>query len=394
MVSSFSQSSSSDRTTSATYVWGLLLCIWFVVLCFVPDPRPLGAPEWAVDAMRSMIGLPEAAARAIATITLRAAGIGLLGVLLSLTLSHVRLAIAAPAVMLGTFLLAIASQWINYGYFPISMQIQLALVSVIVGSLVGLVLRRSVISLVVLIVFVAGIFFWGTSTGISEDLYEAARATAQHILENADEIPDGDEGFVELLQMSFAFAEDNSHGTNAVEPNKAAILALGVILGEEKVAEVAGRPIDVERRPEIKALYKRISVRGRNDLPRHFWVSSALSVLSDDNRSMTVGITKELMDATAGGSGFSFVDLTADRAGTLLARAATKNASSAQALQLEIRKGVEIGDFFPEIEGLPEGINRDDFQNKYGGLGGTETTRIVEEIRLRLSKCSLLRSRD
>lgn len=384
------QSSSSDQSKRAPLVWGVLLLIWFFVLCFVPDPRPLGAPEWAVKAMKSLIGLSEPGARAVATIALRAIGIGLIGILLSLPLAEVRLSIAAPLVLIGAGLLAIVSMWINYGYFPITMQIQLGLISAIIGSLAGLALRRSAISLIVLIVFSVGLFLWGTSTGISDDLYEAARATGLHLLEHADEIPDGDEGFSELLKIAFKFAEDNSHGTDAVEPNKAAILALGVILGEERVAKVAGRGINIERRPEIKQLHQRISVRGRNDLSRHFWVSAALAVLSDERRSMDVGITKELMDATPGGSGFSFVDLTADRAGTLLAGIATRSSDSASDLQMKIRGGIEIDDFFPEIDGLPEGISRDDYQNKYGGLGGAETNRIVEEIRSRLAKCSLL----
>ena len=94
--------------------------------------------------------------------------------------------------------------------------------------------------------------------------------------------------------------------------------------------------IDLSRKGEIEAIRNRITLRGRNDLARHFWVSAALSVLSDESRSMTVGITKEMMDATPGGSGFSFVDLTADRAGTLFAVAATSNAESARNLQLRI----------------------------------------------------------
>jgi hypothetical protein len=361
---------------------------------FRQDPRPLGAPEWAVSAMQSMIGLSEPAARAVATISLRAAGVGMIGVLLALALSQVRLAVAAPADFIGSMLLAIASLWSNFGYFPIFIQVPLALASVVIGSLAGLALRRITKALVVLAVFSAGLFVRGTSTGISDDLHEAARATGQYVLENAASAPDGDDGFAELRRRAFLFAEDNSHGTDPVAPNKAAILALGVILGEEKVADEAGRPIDIGLRPEIKALYRRITVRGRNDLSRHFWVSAALAVLSDEDRSMAVGITKELMDATPGGSGFSFVDLTADRAGTLFTAAATRNAESARDLQIKIRQGVGIADVFPEIGGLPEGISRDDFQNQYGGLGGTETGRVVEEIQRRLAKCRILDSRN
>ena len=253
-----------------------------------------------------------------------------------------------------------------------------------------MILRRSVLAIFVLIVFLTALFVWGTSTGISDDLDRSARAVGLHVLEHADEIPDGDKGFIELVRIAFEFSAENSTGNGSVESNKAAILALGVILGEEHIASVAGREIDGGRRSEIDKLDQRISLRGRTDLTRHFWVSAALAVLTDQSRSMDVGIAKELMDATAGGSGFSFVDLTADRAGTLFAGVATKNSKSADNFLARIKQGIEVADFFPEVDGLPQGLNRDDFRKKYGGLGGAGTTKIVEEIRSRLADCSLL----
>jgi len=372
------------------FIWTVLLLAWFLLISLLPDPRPLGAPDWAVNMMRSLGGFSEPTARAVATIVLRASGIVVLGILASLVLLNFRVSIAAPVAFIGAVVLAIGSMWINYGYFPITMQIQLAIISSIVGALVGMVLRRSKISLAVLIVFLVGLFAWGTSTGISNDLDRAARATGLHLLESADDIPNADEGFKEILRRAFQFAADNADGTNAIEQNKAAILALGVILGEEHVASVAGREIDGGRRKEIAKLDQRISIRGRTDLSRHFWLSAALTVLSDQSRSMDVGITKELMDATAGGSGFSFVDLTADHTGTLFATVATQDLKSAQNLQLKIRDGIEIADFFPDVTGLPEGIYRDEFQAEYGGLGGAETTKILEEIRRRLMRCPIL----
>lgn len=380
----------ADPPKRISLVWGGLLLIWFLVLCFVPDPKPLGAPDWAVKLVCSVVGVSEAAGRAGATLALRAAGAGLLALLLSLTVAQFPLKWAAPITLVGASVLVLASLWVNLGYFPIYFQTQLAIASVIVGSLVGMVLRRSTVAMIILILFTGGLFVWGTSTGISDDLYELAAATGRHILDQADEVSDGDEGFGELMQVAIAFAEDNSHRSDSIEPNKAAILALGVILGEERVAKVAGRPIDVGRKQEMKTLCNRITLRGRNDLSRHFWVSASLAVLSDESRSMSVGIAKEMMDATAGGSGFSFVDLTADRAGTLFTLAATKNNKAAKTMQLSIRDSVDIADVMPEITDLPEGITATEFQEKYGGLGGTETNRIVQEIQRRLKECRRL----
>jgi hypothetical protein len=381
-----------QHAKSVMLAWGIILAAWFLVICFVPDPRPLGAPDWSVKMICSATGLSEPAARAVSAIGLRAIGMGLVGVLLALFLGQVRMKFAAPMAIVGSGILCVASQWINYGYFPIPSQVQLAWVSAILGALLGLAFRRSLVALIAFVVVAGGLFLWGTSTGISDDLYQSARMTALHILENADEIKDGDEGFAQLLSEAFKFAEDNSHRTNAIEPNKAAILALGVILGEERVARVAKRPIKLDRKGEFDAIRSRISVEGRHDLVRHFWVSAALTVLSDEGRTMTVGITKELMDSNPGGSGFSFVDLTADRAGTLFATGATRDAKSAREMQLSIRQGVNNADYFPGIKGLPEGISRDDFQNEYGGLGGEKTNAVVKDIQSRLANCRGLES--
>ena len=292
------QESSGRRPKSERAIWGAILFVWFVAICYVPDPRPLGAPEWSVNAMQSLLGLSEPAARAVATIVLRGIGFGVVGILAALFFSSVRLRWAVPAVLIAAPLLCLASQWINYGYFPIRPQIQLAVSSTVLGGLAGLSFRRSRIAMVAMIALGAALFLWGGSTGITDELDVAARATGLHVLENADDIPRGDEGFAKILQLAFAFAEDNSHASDAVLPNQAAIVALGVILGEERVAKVAKRPIDLGLQREFASIRNRITLRGRKDLARHFWVSAALTILSDESRSMTVGIGKELMDAT------------------------------------------------------------------------------------------------
>ncbi len=374
--------SSFERT-----LWGVGLIAWGLTLCLVPDPRPLGAPDWAVQSVQRLAGISEPGARAIATIFLRAAGLALLGILVALFFSSHRFRWAALTALIAAPMLAVLCQWINYGYFPIYAQIQLGVASSFLGALAGLALRRNRIALVAFVVIGGGIFIWGTSTGISNELNFATRATGQHVLENTKGIPNGDEGFAELIREAFKFAADNSHRKDAILPNQAAILALGVIVGEETVAKVANRPIDLGRLDEFKALRNRIKLRGRNDLARQFWVSAALTILSDESRSMTVGIGKELMDATPGGSGFSFVDLTADRAGTLFAELATRDAESAREMQKRIRSGLSSFDLCPDIEGLPEGLSRDQFQTEYGGLGGAKTEEIVKEIQQRLATC-------
>ena len=371
-------------------LWRILLVAWFVGICVLPDPRPMGAPELAVKAVQRLAGVSEPMARAFATIALRGVGLAGMGVLLVQSLGGVRFKLIVPGALILAPLLAVLALWINYAFFPIAAQRWFALASAVAGVLLGLALRRSRVAMAALVILALGLFAWGTSTSISDDLYDDARATALHVFEMADDIPAGDKGFAKLMEVAFAFAENNSHRRDPIQPQRAAILALGVILGEEKVARVAQRPIDLTSVSQAQTLRQRITLHGRADLSRHFWVSAALAVLSDDAQSMTVGLAKEMMDS-AGGSGFSFVDLCADRAGTLFTVAATRDRASAHAMQARIRRGVVIEDFAPNPLDLPEGIMRDEFQAEYGGLGGDKTKRIVEEILRRLNACEGLR---
>lgn len=381
--------SSNSWTTFAGFLATLSL---FVAVSVVPDPRPLSAPDWSIQAFESFVGLSESLSRVVSTILLRGMAFGLFGVLLSMLFMRFPLRWAGPSVLLLSPVLAVGSQWINHGYFPAPVQLQLSIASATLGALVGLALRRSLLCILGLGVFVAAILAWGLSTGISDNLDAAARATGLHLLDSMENIPDGDEGYIALMKLAFAFAEDNSHGTDPIVPNQAAILALGVILGEEKIAEVAGRTIDLNRVAEFNAIRSRTTLRGRHDLSRHFSVCAALIVLTDETRTMKIAIGKELKDSLPGGSGFSFVDMLANRAGMLFALNATKNPESARRIQALVGTGTVVADIIPDYEGLPEGISRDDFQTDFGGLGGERTRNINQEIEQRLTTVLLLQS--
>lgn len=368
-------------------IWCALLLAWILVLCFVPDPRPLAAPGWAIGAVRSLAGLQEASARMVTTLGLRVAGVVTLGGLLMLALGGQRWTWRSAALIALAPVLAVAATWINHGYFPIRQQIVVAVVGAAIGAVAGLALRRNLTAAIAAIVLAGGLFAWGVPKGVSDDLDVAARAVGRHVLAEAAGVPDGDAGFVRLIEIAFAFAEDNAHGSDPVLPNRAAVLALAVILGDEAVAKVAGRRLDLQRLPEAEALRARITLYGRKDWPRHFWVSAGLTLLADPDRSIAVGLTKELMDSTAGGTGFSFADVAADAAGSRFAVAATRDAASARAMQARILAGARNADFCPDARDLPEGIARDDFQARYGGLGGAGTQKLVDEIRRRLAAC-------
>jgi hypothetical protein len=372
-------------------VWLGLLAVWFSILCIVPDPRPLAAPEALVQGAVSLLGMEEASARLVATIAFRAGGLFALGILCALAAGTAHrvpvflvLLVVVPLIAAA---LGVAALWVNLEYFPIELQFRIGVLSAMLGAWSGFALRRSRFALAGLAVVVVGLMAWGSSTGISDDLDAVARVTGRHVLGAAHEIPEGEEGFEAALEVAFRFAARNSGRHDYVMLNRASILALGIILGEERIADVAKREIDMRRLPEAEALRDRITLRGRKDWARHFWVSAGLTVLTGEDRTMSIGLLKELMDSTPGGSGFSFADLVADRAGNLFALAATRDEESARAMQERILAGARVEDFFPPVRGLPGRIRQDELQEEFGGLGGEGTQAIVEDIRRRLATC-------
>lgn len=379
-------------------ITGAGLAVWFAALCFLTDPRPLSAPEQAIKSIRFLTGLSEPYARTIASVSLRVAAFTLLGMLVSSALGRVSSRIVVPLGLILAPFLAVLAQWINHGYLPVAIQLKVSVPSAVVGALIGFAFRRGRLGLIALAAIgaiVVGLFIWGTSTNVSQNLDDISRQMVNHILAYSDEIRPGNVGFADAVLLAFTFAEDNSHGSDPVYANRAAILALGIIFGDDKIARVASSELELDWRDEIERLRQRITLRGRGDTPRHFWVSAALVIVTDETRATTVGVGKELMDANPGGSGFSFVDLAANRAGILFALAATRDAASARAMQMSIvRNGLHPDDYCPEIEDLPEGLTRDQFQSEFGGLPGRRTRDLQTEIDRRMATKAILRIRQ
>ncbi len=113
--------------------------------------------------------------------------------------------------------------------------------------------------------------------------------------------------------------------------------------------------------------------------------------MSNESLSDEAGLFKEELDAGEGGSGFSFSDLLADRAGTLFALAATRDEQSARRMQDRLAAGFEIDEIFPPAADLPEGIPDPQLQAEYGGVGGERYKEVIREIERRLADCTALR---
>ena len=228
---------------------------------------------------------------------------------------------------------------------------------------------------------------FGPTVG-SKAVLASIRAQVEHLLIVVDRSLPSPPTFAMCFETAFALARERSIGNDPVAENRAAIFALGVLLGHPRVEEFLG-PV----RPEAgygaarRALY-RVTLRGRSDWTKHFCVSAAIVILSDGAVSNAAGLLKEELDADIGGSGFSFSDLLADRAGTAFALVATRDEQAARAMQDRLGRGFQIDELFPPAADLPEGIPDAELQSHYGGVGGELYRHLTEEIERRVSGCA------
>ncbi len=226
--------------------------------------------------------------------------------------------------------------------------------------------------------------------GEPDEVVQATAVYYRHLVGRAEPLPRGDEGFVAAVSSAFALAEERSVGGDPVAENRAAILALAILLGHSRVESFIGTVGTEELRRAGRVYLARARLRGRRDWVQHFFVSAGLTVLTSPAASNGVGLLKEEIDAGPGGSGFSFADLLADRAGTEFARTATRNPAAARRMQRRLAGGFAIDDVFPPAAGLPEGIPDARLQAEYGGVGGPKFRAILDDIERRLLTCAAL----
>ena len=226
-------------------------------------------------------------------------------------------------------------------------------------------------------------FIWGA--GSNEEMRLAVRSQVERLLEAAPRLPRGEPRLGAAVEVAFAHARARSVTSPPVLENRAALLALGLLLGHRHVEGLVG-PVMDERDWRRAAPLARTTLRGRDDWTQHFFVSAALTVLSAQAPSDAIGLFKEELDA-GGGSGFSFGDLMADRAGTTFALLATQDDAAARSLQTRLAVGFRVDDFFPEAADLPENIQAAELEARYGGTGGPLFRQYAAEVERRLWSC-------
>lgn len=138
----------------------------------------------------------------------------------------------------------------------------------------------------------------------------------------------------------------------------------------------------IQRRPRPLTL----TLHGRHDLAQHFTISAALAAWAGEPLANTIGLDKEVDDAR-GGSGFSFADLAADRAGTRFGELAVHRPTH---LANILSGGVDA--LMPPIDGLPEHLMSDEFARRFGTVGSPAYQGVVAEIERRIAALALFQS--
>ncbi len=194
-----------------------------------------------------------------------------------------------------------------------------------------------------------------------------------------------DVSLADLIGPMFTLARERSaRGGDAALENRAAIVVLTLFANGHGLGEVVP---GARGWPRARPL--RVLLGGRDDWPRHFLVSAALAAEGTGPMSQAIGLYKEIADSR-GGSGFSFNDMAANRAGTRFGELAVQDPARLQAF---MGAGRPLGesDFMPHAADLPEFMAEPDFVRRFGGVGAPAYQVQMAEIERRVSALPVLR---
>ena len=177
---------------------------------------------------------------------------------------------------------------------------------------------------------------------------------------------------------------------SSLKENESALLALILYFGADNfqllITDVLNIPVEQLR--IRNRLRSNVTLQGRVDLQQHFIYSMALQLFSNYQASDAIGEYKEFLDSNSGGSGFSFADLMADRAGTRLALITTHSELQAKSAQ-NILMQIEDSQLLPDINGLAEGLKSNVFREKYKNVNSQAYRTALKNIDKRLKTLAI-----
>ncbi|MEM9657746.1 MAG: hypothetical protein AAF961_05230, partial [Planctomycetota bacterium] len=172
-----------------------------------------------------------------------------------------------------------------------------------------------------------------------------------------------------LLEFCVRQAADTARRIGRPHAAQAFLLALGVVIDDSNALArlpISGRIVDrienpVARRQRLQVLGEP-TMRGRADHAKHFFISAHVAALVGPTAAGRAGLSKELLDAH-GGSGFSFADMAANRAGVVFAQALIRGELSLDRIAADF----STEDYLPQVDDLRERLGAAEFVQQFGG---------------------------
>jgi hypothetical protein len=176
----------------------------------------------------------------------------------------------------------------------------------------------------------------------------------------------------------------------AARENRAALVAVALAANQLSLHQLLPR---VDGQDVAPLPLASVRLNGREDFAQHYTISALMALMVGGRVADTVGLYKEMMDASKadGGSGFSFNDLALNRAGIRLGQRARQDAMGLQQRLGGDEALVSDDDFIPKVDDLPEFLGRDEFVHRYGGLKDGRFQRQMQDIEDRVSALPVLK---
>jgi hypothetical protein len=189
----------------------------------------------------------------------------------------------------------------------------------------------------------------------------------------------------ELIPPLFGLALKRGASGDTVLENRAAIIVLAFYANGKGLGDIVP---SAAQWPQ--PAHRTVTLAGRDDFPKHFLISAAISAAAGGPLADAIGVYKEI-DDSRGGTGFSFNDIGADRAGTRFGQVAAQSEQRARKLARALSSPLKESDFMPDVSDLPEFMAEPEFNRRYGGVGAPRYNKMMETIEGRVAALSVIR---
>jgi len=164
----------------------------------------------------------------------------------------------------------------------------------------------------------------------------------------------------DLLRPLFLYAGINSDGgASPVAENRAVFIVLTAYLTDLELEQFIGDEVTIATPRQVKVV-----IDSREDLPQHVVSSAAIAVSAGVAMAEVLSIYKEVHDSRYR-TGFSFTDIAANQAGTMLGLLASRSAADARLFQDRMANSQSALDYLPDV-GTYDGMTEAQFMEQYG----------------------------